>query len=45
MRNSTLLEDLRVMLKLAKEYNVHMLAVNPVKAVRDELPLWYHTKI
>ena len=43
-RNLTLPEDLKMMLKLAREYNVHVSAANPAREVREELPLWYHTK-
>ena len=43
-RNSMLPEDLKTMLKLAREYNVRISAANPMKEVREELPLWYHTK-
>ena len=32
------------MLKLAKEYNVRIEAMNPSQRVREKLPLWYHTK-
>ena len=41
-RNSTLPEDLRNMLKLAKEYDVHLSSPNPSTSVKLDLPLWYH---
>ncbi|KAF9778452.1 hypothetical protein BJ322DRAFT_989606, partial [Thelephora terrestris] len=43
-RNSTLPEDLKMMLKTAKEFNVKLNAANPSKRVRETLPLWYHVK-
>ena len=43
-RDSTLPEDLKAMLKLAKEYNVQVAATNLSQVVRKEMPLWYHTK-
>ena len=42
--DSTLPEDLKAMLKLAKEYNIQVAAANPSQVVRKEMPLWYHTK-
>ena len=41
-RGSSLPEDLKQMLKLAKEYNVRVTATNPSKEAREDLPLWYH---
>ena len=41
-RGSTLPEDLKQMLKLAKEYNVRVSARNPSKQAREDLPIWYH---
>ena len=43
-RYSTLPEDLRIMLKLAKEYNVQLEARNPSQQAKEEMPMWYHTK-
>lgn len=43
IRNSMLPEDLKTMMKLAREYNVRVSATNPTKLVRGEMPLWYHT--
>ena len=43
-RNSTLPEDLKTMLRLAREYNVRVSAANPSKPVQENLPIWYHTK-
>ena len=43
-RGSTLPEDLRQMLKLAKEYNVQISARNPSKEARENLPIWYHIR-
>ena len=43
-KSSTLPDDLRTMLKLAKEFNVQVSATSPSKAARENLPLWYHTK-
>ena len=41
-RGSALPEDLKQMLKLAKEHNVQVMARNPSKEAREDLPLWYH---
>ena len=41
-RGSSIPEDLRQMLRLAKEYNVRVTARNPSKEARKSLPLWYH---
>jgi len=41
-RGSNLPDDLRQMLKLAKEYNIMVTAMNPSKEARENLPLWYH---
>ena len=41
-KGSTLLEDLRQMLKLAKEYNVQISALNPLRTAQEDLPIWYH---
>ena len=43
-RNSTLPNDLRTILKLAREYNVKIEATNPSDQAKGEMPLWYHTK-
>ena len=43
-RYLTLPEDLRMMLKLAKEYNVKLEDWNPSQQAKEELPMWYHTK-
>jgi len=43
-RGSSLPDDLKIMLKLAKEYNVKLTNVEPSKQVKEELPIWYHTK-
>ena len=43
-KGSTLPEDLKTMLKLAKEYNVQLAAANPTKEVQEELPIWYHAR-
>ena len=41
-RNSSLPEDLKTMLKLAKEYNVRIDALNPTDNTKLDLPIWYH---
>jgi exonuclease III len=41
-RNSTLPEDLKTMMKIAKEYNVQIAAPNPSPEAKEDLPLWYH---
>ena len=41
-RGSTLPEDLKQMLKLAKEYNVQISALSPSRVAREDLPIWYH---
>ena len=43
-RGSTLPEDLKEMLKVAKEFKVRLEATNPSKQVKENLPLWYHAK-
>ena len=43
-RKSTLPEDLKSMLKLAREYNVQVATENPTKQACGEMPLWYHAK-
>lgn len=39
---STLPDDLKQMLKLARDYNVSVMAKNPSKEARENLPIWYH---
>ena len=39
---STLLEDLKVMMKLAKGLKVQLSAVDPSEEVQSDLPIWYH---
>jgi hypothetical protein len=41
-KKSTLPEDLRMMLKLAKEFNVQVSAQNPSLTTKMKLPIWYH---
>ena len=41
-RGSTLPDDLKQMLKLARDYNVSVTAKNPSKEARKNLPIWYH---
>ena len=41
-KGSTLPEDLRVMLKIAKDLNVQLSAANPAKNLQTWLPIWYH---
>ena len=43
-RSSTLPIDLQTMLKLARDYNVRIEAANPSTRVKEDMPLWYHTK-
>ena len=43
-RNSTLPEDLRIMLKLARDYNVRVEVTNPSTQAKEEMPIWYHTR-
>jgi len=43
-RGSNLPEDLKQMLRLAKEYNVSITAKNPSKKARSDLPIWYHIR-
>jgi len=43
-RNSSLPEDLKAMLKLAKEFKVQVSATTPKKNVQLELPIWYHVR-
>ncbi|KAF9783392.1 hypothetical protein BJ322DRAFT_1008493, partial [Thelephora terrestris] len=43
-RGSTLPDDLKEMLKVAKEFNVRLGATNPTNEVKEELPIWYHAK-
>ena len=44
-RNSTLPEDLKMMLKMVREYNVQISMTDPSKEAREEMPLWYHAKV
>ena len=41
-RGSILPDDLKQMLKLARDYNVSVTAKNPSKEARENLPIWYH---
>jgi len=43
-KGSTLPEDLKTMMKLAKEYNAKLTSLEPSKKVKESLPIWYHTK-
>ena len=43
-RNSSLPEDLKEMLKLAKEFNVQVATPNPSLQAKLNLPLWYHIR-
>ena len=43
-RNSSLPEDLKAILKLAREYNIQVMVANPSQVVRKEMPLWSHAK-
>ncbi|KAF9784119.1 hypothetical protein BJ322DRAFT_985095, partial [Thelephora terrestris] len=43
-RGSTLPEDLKAMLQVAREFNVQLSATNPSKEVKENLPIWYHAK-
>ena len=43
-KGSTLPEDLRMMLKLAKECNVQLAATTPTREVQEALPIWYHAR-
>jgi len=43
-KESTLPDDLKTMLKLAKEYNVKITNLEPSQRVKEELQIWYHTK-
>ena len=43
-RGSNLPEDLRAMMKLAKELNVQLSATDPSKEVQSSLPIWYHAR-
>jgi ribonuclease HI/exonuclease III len=42
VRGSSLPEDLKQMLKLAREYNVRVEASNPSKEAKEAMPIWYH---
>jgi hypothetical protein len=43
-RGSNLPEDLKEMLKVAREFNVQLGTANPSSEVKGDLPLWYHAK-
>ena len=43
-RNSTLPEDLQMMLKSTREYNVKVEATNPSTQAKEGMPIWYHAK-
>jgi ribonuclease HI len=43
-RGSNLPEDLRQMLKLAREYNTRVTATNPTGETKENLPMWYHIR-
>ena len=42
LRNSSLPNNLKMMLRLAKEFNVQVSAPNPSPNTRLDLPIWYH---
>ena len=43
-RGSGLPDDLKAMMKLAKELNVQLSATEPTIEVRSSLPIWYHAR-
>ena len=43
-KGSALPEDLKAMLKLAKELNVQLSVTNPMKDVQTQLPIWYYVR-